>query len=80
MQLMTSHITKTRHKESNLAVPLIEEDRAFTGENEEDTQMNEAPNENMLQSITQLESSTMAQQPSCCQSNQDDCKQWLLGT
>jgi hypothetical protein len=27
-----------------------------------------------------LESSTMAQQPSCCQSNQDDCKQWLLGT
>jgi hypothetical protein len=79
VRFMTSHITKTRHQESNLAVPHIEEDTAFTGESEEDTQMNEAPNEYMPESITPLESSTIAQQASCCQSNRDDCKQWLLG-
>jgi hypothetical protein len=43
---MTPHITKNRHQESNLAAPHAEEDTAFSGENEGDTQANEAPNEN----------------------------------
>jgi hypothetical protein len=41
---MTPHITKYRQKESKLAAPHTEEDTAFSGENEEDTEMNEAPN------------------------------------
>lgn len=69
MQFMTPHIMKTRHQESNLAVSHTEEDTAFTGENEEDTQMNEALNENLPESITPLESPTKAQQASCHQSN-----------
>jgi hypothetical protein len=37
---------KSRHQESNLAVPHTEEKSALCGENE-DTQMNGAPNENV---------------------------------
>jgi hypothetical protein len=42
MQFMIPHITKNRLRESNLTAPHTEEDTAFSGENEEDTQMNEA--------------------------------------
>jgi hypothetical protein len=79
MQFMTPHITKSRHQESNLAAPHAEEDTTFSGENEEDTQMNEASNENIPESITPSESPTVEQQPSCRQSKQVDCKQLLLG-
>jgi hypothetical protein len=41
--------------------------------------MNEALNENVHESITSSESPTMVKQASCHQSNQDDCKQRLLG-
>jgi hypothetical protein len=42
MQFMISHITGNRHEASNLAAP----------HTEEDTQMDEAPNENVPESIT----------------------------
>jgi hypothetical protein len=68
---------KNVHQESNLAAPYAEEDMAFSGENEEDTQMNEVWNENVPESITPSESPTIEQQASC-QSNRDDFKQRLL--
>jgi hypothetical protein len=77
-QFMTPHITKSGHQENNSAAPHTEEDPAFSGENEGDTQMNEAPNENVPESITPSASPTVLQ-ACCCQSNQDDCKQRLLG-
>jgi hypothetical protein len=52
MQFMIPHVTKNRHQESNLAAPHAEEDTAFCGENYEDTQMNKALNENVLENIT----------------------------
>jgi hypothetical protein len=56
---------KNRHQESNLAAPHTEEDTAFSGENEEDVEMNEAPNENVPENITPSESPTVVQHPSC---------------
>jgi hypothetical protein len=79
MQFMIPHITKSRDQESNLAAPHIKKDTAFSGESEEDTQMNEASNENLPESITTSENPTVVQQASCRQSNRDDCKQQLLG-
>jgi hypothetical protein len=55
-----------------LAAPHTEEDTAFSGENEEETQMNEALNETMHESITPSESPTIVQQASCHQSNPED--------
>jgi hypothetical protein len=57
----------------------MKEDKAFSGTNEEDIQMNEMLNGNVPESIISLENPAMVQQASCCQSNQDDCKQWLCG-
>jgi hypothetical protein len=62
-----------------LAAPQTEEDTSLFGGNKEGTQMNEAPNENMLEIITPSECPTVIQQSSCRQSNQDDRKQRLLG-
>jgi hypothetical protein len=59
---MTPHITKNRHQESNLAAPHAEEGMAFSGENEEETQMTEAPNEIVHESITPSESPIAVQQ------------------
>jgi hypothetical protein len=73
---MIPHITKNRHKESNVAALNTEEDRAFSGENEEDTQIKEAPNENVPEIITASEDPTVIQ--ASCQRNQDDCRQPLL--
>jgi hypothetical protein len=75
MQFTIPHITKNRHGESNFAAPHTEKDTAFSGENEEDTQMNEAPNENLPENITP--SDTLIQ--ASCQRNQDDCRQRLFG-
>jgi hypothetical protein len=68
MQFMIPHITKNRHQESNLAAPHTEEDTAFSGENEENTQMNEAPNENVPEYINLSESPAVIQ-ASCHQSS-----------
>jgi hypothetical protein len=57
---------KIRHQESNLAAPHTEEDTVFSGENEEDAQMNEPPNENVPENITPSESPTVVQYRSCC--------------
>jgi hypothetical protein len=73
MQFMIPHITKNMHQESNLAATHTEEGTALSGENEEGTQLNEAPG-----SITPSESLTVIQ-ASCRQRNQDDCRQLLLG-
>jgi hypothetical protein len=68
MQFMIPHITKNRHQESNLAAPYTEEDTVFSGENEEEnTRMNDAPNKNVPESITPLESPTVIQ--ASCQRN-----------
>jgi hypothetical protein len=48
---MTPHIKKNRRQESNLAASHTEESTTLSGENEEDTQMNEAPNESVPESI-----------------------------
>jgi hypothetical protein len=80
VQLMTPHITKYRHKENKLVAPHTEEDTAFSGENEEDTEMNEAPKENMPEIITLSECPTVVEQISCRESNRDDCNQRLFGT
>jgi hypothetical protein len=79
MQFITTHITKDRHQERNLAPSHTEEDTTFSGDNERDTAMNEAPNENVPKSITPSDSHTVEQQASCRQCNEDDCKQLLLG-
>jgi hypothetical protein len=79
MKSVTSHITKNRHQESNLAVPCAEEDTAFSGENEGDSQMNETPKENLPEIVTSSEVPTMVQQASCSQINQDNFKQRLHG-
>jgi hypothetical protein len=77
MKFMIPHITKNRHQESNLAASQTEEDTAFSGENKEDIQMNEASNKNVPENITPSKSSTMIQ--ASCQRNQDDCRQRLFG-
>jgi hypothetical protein len=74
MQFMIPHITKSSHQESNLATPHTKEDIALSGENEDDTEMNEASNENLPS-----ESFAVVQKASCRQSNRDVCKQQLLG-
>jgi hypothetical protein len=65
---MTPNITKNKHQQSHLAAPHTVEDTIFSGENE-DTQMNEAPNENVSESITPSDSPNV-KQASCRQSNQ----------
>jgi hypothetical protein len=50
---------------------------AFSGENE-DTEMNEMPKENLPESITSSETPTVIL-ASCRQRNQDDCRHRLLG-
>jgi hypothetical protein len=52
MQFIIPHITKNRHQQSNMTALHTEEDTTFSGENEEDTQMTEAPNENVPENIT----------------------------
>jgi hypothetical protein len=70
------HITKHRHQESNLAASRTEEDTAFSRENKEDAQMDEAPNESVPRNIAPSESPTVIQ--ASCQRNQDACRQPLL--
>jgi hypothetical protein len=53
---------------------------AFSGENEEDTQMNKVLDENMLENITPSDSSAMVQQASCHQSNLDNCSSGYLAS
>jgi hypothetical protein len=66
MEFMTPHITKNRHQESNLLAQHTGKDRSLYAENEEDTQMNGTPNENVpLKNITPSESPAMVQQASC---------------
>jgi hypothetical protein len=52
---------KNRHQESNLAALHTKEDTAFSGENDEDTQMTETPIENVTGSITPSKSPTVIQ-------------------
>lgn len=77
MQFMIPHMTKNRHQESNLTAPHTEEETSLSGENKEDTQMNEVPNENVPQYITPFDSPTVIQ--TSCQRNQDNCRQRLFG-
>jgi hypothetical protein len=79
LQFMTPQIMKNKHQESNLLAQHTGEDTSLSGENEEDTQMNGRPNENVpLENITPLENPAVMQQASC-QSNRDNCRQSLLG-
>jgi hypothetical protein len=79
MNFMTPHITKHNQQKSHLAASHTEEDTGFSGENEEDIQMNEAPHENVPENITPSANLTVVKQASSRQNNWDDCKQRLLG-